>query len=65
MKKKMVAMALCLFLGYFGAHRFYLGYTGYGVAQLLTFGGFGIWTLVDLVLIALGKMKDADGNELQ
>jgi TM2 domain-containing membrane protein YozV len=64
MKSKMVALALCLFVGYFGAHRFYLGKIGTGVAQLLTFGGLGIWMAIDLILIALGKMTDSEGREL-
>lgn len=64
MKSKMVTLALCLFLGYLGAHRFYLGKIGTGIAQLLTFGGFGIWLAIDLILIAMGKMEDAKGNAL-
>ncbi len=65
MKSKMVAMGLCLFMGFVGAHRFYLGYTLQGAIQLFTFGGFGIWYLIDLVMIAMGKMTDAKGNPLQ
>jgi TM2 domain-containing membrane protein YozV len=64
MKSKMVTMALCLFLGYLGAHRFYIGKIGSGVAQLLTFGGLGIWWAIDLIMIALGKMTDAEGRAL-
>lgn len=63
-KKKMVALALALMVGPLGAHRFYLGHTGIGVAQLLTAGGCGIWAAVDIIMIALGKMKDAEGNDL-
>jgi len=60
-----VALLLSAFLGSLGIDRFYLGYTGLGVVKLLTFGGCGVWTLIDLILIAMGKMKDADGNELK
>ncbi len=63
-KKWMVALLLSWFVGGFGVDRFYLGYTGLGIAKLLTGGGCGVWWLIDLVLIALGKMTDADGNEL-
>lgn len=59
-----VTLLLSLFLGGFGIHRFYTGYTVIGVIQLLTAGGFGLWSLVDLVSIALNTFKDADGEEL-
>ncbi|MBC7544890.1 MAG: TM2 domain-containing protein [Candidatus Sericytochromatia bacterium] len=59
-----VTLLLCFFLGGLGAHRFYVGKKGSGVAQLLTFGGLGIWTLIDLVMILMGKFQDADGNAI-
>ena len=67
MKKRswMVALLLSFFLGGIGVDRFYLGYTGLGVVKLLTLGGCGIWVIIDFILIAVGKMKDADGNELE
>lgn len=52
---------LCLLLGVFGAHRFYVGKIGTGVIQLLTLGGLGIWATVDLIMIILGKFKDKQG----
>lgn len=55
---------LSYFLGTLGIDRFYLGYTGLGIAKLLTFGGFGIWSLIDLILILTGQMKDAQGRGL-
>jgi TM2 domain-containing membrane protein YozV len=55
---------LAYFLGIFGADRFYLGQTGLGILKLLTCGGFGIWAMIDLILIGMGKMKDAEGNSL-
>jgi TM2 domain-containing membrane protein YozV len=64
MKSKMVTMMLCVFLGYLGAHRFYVGKIGSGIAQLLTFGGLGIWWAIDLLMIALGKMTDSEGRAL-
>ena len=63
-KQKIVAALLCWFLGSFGIHRFYLGHTGIGVIQILTFGGCGIWVLIDLIMILTGSLKDVDGREL-
>jgi TM2 domain-containing membrane protein YozV len=59
------ALILSILLGGLGVDRFYLGYTGLGVAKLLTLGGCGIWSLIDIIMIATGKLKDANGNELQ
>ena len=60
-KSRTVALVLCVLLGYFGAHRFYVGRHGLGVLYLLTIGIFGIGWLVDIVLVALGKLRDRDG----
>jgi DNA polymerase III gamma/tau subunit len=54
-----VAFILCLFLGVFGIHRFYLGYPLIGVLQILTLGGFGIWILIDLIRIITGDLGPA------
>lgn len=63
-KQWMTALLLSLLLGGLGADRFYLGYTGLGIAKLLTFGGCGIWSIIDLIMIATGKMTDAEGRPL-
>ncbi len=64
-KDWLTALLLCFFLGTFGIHRFYTGHTGIGIAQLLTFGGCGIWTLVDFIMIIVGSYKDAEGKPLK
>jgi len=64
MKKKSTALILSIFLGEFGIDRFFLGYTGLGIVKLFTIGGFGIWWIIDIIKIANGGMKDAQGNDL-
>ncbi len=58
-------LLLCWFLGVFGVHRFYTGHTAPGVFQLLTFGGCGIWALVDFIIIVSGNFEDAEGNPIK
>ncbi|MDZ7936627.1 MAG: TM2 domain-containing protein [Emticicia sp.] len=61
-KSQLVALILVIFVGVLGIHRFYLGYTSYGIIQLLTAGGCGIWALIDLINIATGKLGPKDGS---
>ena len=58
-------LLLCFFVGMFGVHRFYVGKIGTGILQLVTFGGLGIWTMVDFIMIAVGSFTDADGNPIK
>ena len=60
----LVALLLSIFLGKLGVDRFYTGYIGLGLLKLFTCGGLGIWWLIDLILIAAGNFRDADGQLL-
>lgn len=64
-RSQSTAFLLSYFGGSFGLDRFYLGQTGLGIAKLLTCGGLGIWAIIDVVLIGMGKMRDAEGNSLR
>ena len=74
-KSKAVAILLAFFLGGLGVHRLYLGHTSTGITiLLLSLAGFvtcgatwlavGIWALVDLVQIATGNLREANGRAL-
>ncbi len=63
-KDWLVALLLSIFLGSLGIDRFYLGYIGLGILKLITIGGFGIWWLIDVILIATNKLNDSEGKEL-
>lgn len=70
MKSKMAAGLLGIFLGGYGIHNFYLGYTKKAVIQLVlslcTCGIAGIWGFIEGIMILCGNINtDADGNPLQ
>jgi len=56
MAKKKVNWVLVLIMsilfGGLGVDRFIMGHVGLGILKLITFGGFGIWWLIDIILIA-------------
>ena len=63
-KNWLTTLLLCIFLGNFGVHRFYAGKIGTGILMLLTCGGCGIWTIVDLIMLIMGNFTDKDGNAI-
>ena len=64
-KSRIVAGLLGIFLGAYGVHRFYLGYTGLGLIMLFTLGGCGIWSLIDAIMVLMGKVPDVHGRPLK
>ncbi len=65
-KSRLTTTLLCILpawaVGVAGIHRFYLGKIGTGIAMLITLGGLGVWTLIDLIYVASGNMKDKEGK---
>ncbi|WP_372450730.1 NINE protein [Brachyspira hampsonii] len=55
-------MILAIFLP---VHRFYVGKGGTGILYLITAGGFGIWYIIDIVMIILDKFTDKEGRKLK
>jgi len=64
-KDWLVALLLCIIIGTWGVHRFYVGKIGTGILWLLTFGCFFVGWIVDIVMIASGSFTDADGLPLK
>jgi TM2 domain-containing membrane protein YozV len=63
-RSRLVALLFCILLGWIGVHRFYVGKIGTGILMVVTIGGLGIWTLIDLILIAVGSFRDKEGRRV-
>ena len=64
-KNFVAVLILCVLLGSLGIHRFYAGRIVTGILMILTLGGLGIWTLIDLIMIATGSFKDSKGLKIK
>ena len=60
----LVALILSIVVGTLGVDRFYLGKIGTGILKLITFGCLGVWTIIDIILIAIKKLDDKEGLRL-
>ena len=63
-KSRMTALLLCVFAGFLGLHRFYVGRTGSGVLWFVTFGLFSVGWIYDLVMVATGEFVDDQGKRV-
>lgn len=63
-KSKWIAFLLCVFLGYLGVHRFYVGKVGTGLIYLLTGGFFAVGWIIDALRILVGLFRDKYGHRL-
>ena len=64
-KSRAATLLFCLILGCLGIHRFYVGKIGTGTLQFLTLGFLGIWTIIDFVLIVVGRFEDIEGKKIK
>jgi TM2 domain-containing membrane protein YozV len=60
-KNWIVTLVLAIFVGTLGIDRFYSGSILLGILKLVTFGGLGLWWLIDLIMLVTGSYKDGNG----
>ena len=63
-QKKITMILICFFLGSLGIHRLMMGYSNWWL-MLITFGGCGIWTIIDFIKLVTDNLKMADGRDLE
>ena len=61
-KDFVITLLICVFLGGLGVHRFFVDKMGTGALMLVTFGGLGIWWIIDIILIVTGSFEDSEGR---
>ncbi|MEI8124867.1 MAG: TM2 domain-containing protein [Parachlamydiaceae bacterium] len=64
-KSFIATLLFCLLLGTLGVHRFYVGKIGTALLMILTLGGFGIWVLIDFILICSSRFEDKQGFRIE
>lgn len=55
-----VALVLSITLGWLGIDRFYVGHYGLGILKLCTWGGLGLWWLIDIIMFATKQVQYVD-----
>ena len=61
-KEWFTTLLLCLFLGWLGIHRFYVGKTGTGLLYMFTLGFFFMGVIIDIIMILAGSFTDRRGE---
>jgi TM2 domain-containing membrane protein YozV len=63
-KKRSVALVLCMLFGWLGLHRFYVDKHVTALIMMLSLGGFGLWYFIDLIWVIAGTFEDKEGKVL-